>query len=250
MALSLSRAECFESTEESSRWWIDNGAAQHVTHCSDYFISFERFDVSHCVETAGGELLQAVGKGVIPIRLNGGVVIQLQDVWYVPKISKNLFSVLAAHDRNRNSKFISESEVCRFEVKDRVILRGYRKTHGSLYEADFEPVRKEGSRQVNLSEKNDYLLRLYHERWGHQDRRHIRDPLKRELGGHDEEPYKPYDLGKKRSQFRTRKRSTTPDNHGRFKHRGSMKRESEMPGTFRKNTGRERQRERSRESSI
>jgi len=55
------------------------------------------------VTAAGGEIIPALGKGTVEIWSSVGNNVQkvtLTDVWYVPKISRNLFSVLAAQDRN------------------------------------------------------------------------------------------------------------------------------------------------------
>jgi transposase InsO family protein len=198
----------------SGRWWVDNGATQHVTHCADYFTDFEEFKISHKVKAAGGELLQAVGKGTIPVRSHDGKIMTLNDVWYVPQISKNLFSVLAAHDRNTESTFVSETRVCRFEVKNKVVFRGYREMCGSLYEADFKPVRSSCQSELGINERADSLLQLYHERWGHQDKRHVRDLLSRELDIHvklNKELCEPCVFGKlHRSKFGSRKATTRP----------------------------------------
>lgn len=65
---------------------------------------------------ASGKILPAVGKGTLKImtKIKGEKQFkELKEVWYVPDISKNLFSVLAAQDRNKNSRLAeSTAEEC------------------------------------------------------------------------------------------------------------------------------------------
>lgn len=98
--------------KDLDNWYVDNGATSHVTCRNDIFSSFENFNNNHTVITANGSSTQAVGKGTVEIIANIGgqqQQIRLHDVWYVPSIRKNLFSVLAAQDRLEKSVFVSES---------------------------------------------------------------------------------------------------------------------------------------------
>ncbi|XP_054715407.1 uncharacterized protein LOC129224886 [Uloborus diversus] len=69
------------------------------------------------------------GKGSILVKASVGrntEVIELKDVWYVPGISRNLFSVLAAQDRNQNSEFTSTPTECWLKINNEVKLYGTR----------------------------------------------------------------------------------------------------------------------------
>ncbi|GBO19176.1 hypothetical protein AVEN_198443-1 [Araneus ventricosus] len=61
--------------------------------------------------------------------------------------------------------------------------------------------------------ENNYLLQLYHERWGHQNKRHIKDMIQKELGIRihlDNKPCEPCIYGKAhRFPFGTRKKATS-----------------------------------------
>jgi hypothetical protein len=68
------------------------------------------FSTTHSVTTANGEKIEAIGKGTVEIEAAVGGrwnKITLTDVWCVPSIQKNLFSVLAAQD---NVKTASSSQ--------------------------------------------------------------------------------------------------------------------------------------------
>lgn len=60
------------------------------------------------------------------------------------------------------------------------VIKGVREKNGMLYKAEIQTVSSSDSSVVNVAESSD-LLQLYHERWGHQDKRHIKEKLEREL---------------------------------------------------------------------
>ena len=167
--------------KDKDNWYIDNGATNHVTSRSDIFKTFEYFDNSQTVIAANGQSIPAIGKGTVHIRsrIKGELHdITLNDVWYVPSISKNLFSVLAAQDRLQNSSFESSREKCCLKVNGKIVLAGNRKKQGGLYKLCIEIVKY--SVEVNQLSKSD-LLQLYHERMGHQNKRHIKKLIEKEF---------------------------------------------------------------------
>ncbi|KAF2887152.1 hypothetical protein ILUMI_19021, partial [Ignelater luminosus] len=105
----LVEAKAFSVEGDSATWWVDNGAAKHVSNNIEYFTEFSKFESPCGVKEAGKEIFPAVGAGKILVKSKvDGQNIVLSNVWYVPG--------------------------------------------------------------------------LYHERWGHQDKRHVRTMLQREMG--------------------------------------------------------------------
>ena len=133
---------------------------------------------------------------------------------YVPTISKNFFSLLAAQDKNQESEFKSKVTQCWFNVQGKTVLCGFREVSGTLYKADFKPIISESPAVMNLTEVNKSTLQLYHERWGHQDKRHIKRLLENELGIEvklDMKLCEPCVYGKtNRLPFGTRVKATSP----------------------------------------
>ncbi|GFT49467.1 copia protein [Trichonephila clavipes] len=199
--MSISEEVCTSETSLTS-YWIDNGATRHVTNCYTYFVDFIKFDSPCGIKAAGNETLAALGKGTIKVKstINGKCQeVVLKDVWYVPKNNRNLFSVLAAQDRNPNSEFVSTPTECWLKVNDDVVLYGSRNVNGSLFKANFEPILPKEMIEVHTVIADSSLLQLYHERWGYQDKRHIRNMLEKELGIHiklDKELCEPCIYGK------------------------------------------------------
>ncbi|GFV84632.1 retrovirus-related Pol polyprotein from transposon TNT 1-94 [Trichonephila clavipes] len=192
--MSISQEVCTSETSLTS-YWIDNGATRHVTNCYTYFVDFIKFDSPCGIKAAGNETLASLGKGTI-------------------KINRNLFSVLAAQDRNPNSEFVSTPTECWLKVNDDVVLYGSRNVNGSLFEANFEPILPKEMIEVHTVIADSSLLQLYRERWGHQDKRHIRNMLEKELGIHiklDKELCEPCIYGKAhRLSFGTREKASEP----------------------------------------
>ena len=76
--------------ENSSEWFIDNGASKHVTKDCHYFTDFQKFESQHGIIAASGQTMPAIGKGTLRIvtRVDGNNQFrELKDVWYVPDIS-------------------------------------------------------------------------------------------------------------------------------------------------------------------
>ena len=122
-------SDVFVVEGDNDAWYIDNGATTHVTNRRDIFETFECFHNQVEIRTANGDKAQAIGFGTVDVQtlVNGHWQQKtLSNVWYVPKITKNLFSVLAAHDKNENSKFISEPTSCSLIVNGKQVLFGAR----------------------------------------------------------------------------------------------------------------------------
>lgn len=164
-------------------WYVDNGATSHVTGRNDIFSSFQYFNNNQTVTTANGSTTQAIGKGTVDLiaEVNGRQEkIRLFDVWYVPEIRRNLFSVLAAQDKLENSVFISERESCLLKVKDKIYFIGKRVKNGGLYKLNAQAIRNVTPELNTLSTEN--ILQLYHERLAHQNKRHVKEIIEKEFG--------------------------------------------------------------------
>jgi len=82
-----------------------------------------------------------------------------------------LFSVLAAHDKNENSKFVSEPTSCVLMLNEKQVLFGARQSGGGLYKIALKVVPDEAAGINILS--NEATLQLYHEQMRHQNKCHF-----------------------------------------------------------------------------
>lgn len=169
---------------DSENWYVDNGATTHVTNKDDVFTDFEEFDLTHCITTADGTVVPAKGKGSVEVESNYNgkkTRLTLSNVWYVPTLTKNLFSVLAAQDKLCDSTFISTTKECKMVLNGEVFVVGNRNHNGGLYKLQLKTILPKHPIHVNAVSTSS-MLQLYHERFGHQNKRYIKDIVKRELG--------------------------------------------------------------------
>lgn len=180
--LTLHLAEGFSETKDTENWYVDNGATSHVTNRRDLFQSFTYFKSQHIVTGANGQCIDALGKGNILAEsdVNGKLErILLKDVWYVPSISRNLFSVLASHDKSDKSVFESTALKCTFKIDGQIKVIGTREKFGGLFKLSLKCLKP--IIQVNQLSTTSNLLQLYHERFGHQSKSHVRKLIEREF---------------------------------------------------------------------
>lgn len=77
-------------------WLADSGASTHMTNCEKHFVTYEAFPTPKTVQVGNKEIILAYGKGTINVEMNikgKWYRNHLQDVWYVPQIGRNLFSI-------------------------------------------------------------------------------------------------------------------------------------------------------------
>jgi transposase InsO family protein len=212
--MSIESTEICSINPDNETWYVDNGATSHVTNRADLFQNYEHFNDIRTVTTANGNTINAKGKGSVIIEANIKGKLQrvtLQDVWYVPAITKNLFSVLAVHDKIPNSQFSSTTTECTVYVKGEARLIGKRQKEGGLYKLDVKVVLPENPVEVCATFNT---MQLYHERLAHQNKRHVKATVQRELNLDlplDKELCEGCIYGKAhRRKFGTRARATAP----------------------------------------
>lgn len=172
------------ATADRDHWFVDNGATSHVTNRKDLYQTFEEFNTSHTVTTANGDTINAVGKGTVIVEADvkgRKVKNSLYDVWYVPSIQKNLFSVLSAQDKLDNSLFMSTTTECKLWQHGKVLIIGERQKEGGLFKLNVKSIRPKSPIEINYISQEDQL-QLYHERLAHQSKAHVKKVMERELG--------------------------------------------------------------------
>lgn len=168
--------------ESDEDWYVDNGATNHITNHSEWFDTYIPFQDSRSVTTANGYSVTALGQGDIEVETeinNKKRCFTLKNVWFVPEIKKNLFSTLSAQDKNPNSQFVSTAESCSFRISGEEVLFGKRSRCGGLYKL-FMRCHSQKKNLANLA-SSENVLQIYHERFGHQNKRHVKTVLKNEL---------------------------------------------------------------------
>ena len=112
--------ECPHSYSELSEWLIDSGCSNHMTPYEDDLIS----DVTKSkslVEVANGNIVKAPNKGtalicIVDIKTNKTFDILLEDVLYVPGLSRRLFSVTQWTQSGGRLSF--NGDTCKISCRD------------------------------------------------------------------------------------------------------------------------------------
>ena len=82
----------------SNGWYIDSGASKHMTFNKDVIQDYMEYKESLSVRIGDDSVIKAYGEGKVKLHVFDGetsVSIVLQKVLFVPKLAKNLLSVLA-----------------------------------------------------------------------------------------------------------------------------------------------------------
>ncbi|GFQ86464.1 retrovirus-related Pol polyprotein from transposon TNT 1-94 [Trichonephila clavata] len=95
----------------------------------------------------------------------------LTEVWYVPDISRNLFSI--SQTLKRGFKFQASKDECSLLRDDRARLKGVRTVHG-LYALEMRVLYP----KVFVASA-DQSLQLWHERLCYQNKAHVKDILRK-----------------------------------------------------------------------
>lgn len=87
---------------QPSKWILDSGATDHMSPVREWFEDFQIFESPRPIGTAGGQVLEALGVGNIPVMATNGNEWKkrvLTQVLFVPKLQYNLFSEATALDK-------------------------------------------------------------------------------------------------------------------------------------------------------
>ena len=154
-------------SSSASRWLIDSGATQHMSHTKVFMKNYKKIDPVN-VHLADDGIVQAIGTGdiVMSMKTAGGTKKGvLTNVWHIPKLSRNLFSVgrftkdVAPVTFNNNGCFVQ--------------LKGAKWTIGSragkgLFKLNMTPVPVETVNMANVTQDSGVSKSyLWHLRLGH-----------------------------------------------------------------------------------
>ncbi|UYV77006.1 hypothetical protein LAZ67_14002793 [Cordylochernes scorpioides] len=162
--------------EQDEDIWIgDSGATNHITRNASFYTSYKDFPTQQTVKVGSNEKLIAYGSGTITIETcvkGKWQTHYLTDVWYVPNFSRNVMSLQSTLDKGFEMKMDKKA--------GEVIVEGKR-LPGGLYGMLITSIKPENAAEVNLAKtQNVNMLQLWHERFGHQNKRHVQKWLKKQ----------------------------------------------------------------------
>ncbi|KAF8777456.1 Retrovirus-related Pol polyprotein like [Argiope bruennichi] len=156
-------------------WVCDSGASHHMTANKQYFTSYKHFPLPIEVSLADNNKIYAYGSG----RINIEVCIQgkwydahMENVWYVPDVKRHLFSVQQATKHGVEVKMTKRYAEF-FRNEELVAVGSWR---DGTYIMSMRVVIPASPDVISIATETE-SLQLWHERLGHQNKRHVRNLL-------------------------------------------------------------------------
>ena len=159
--------ERFDKMDVSDVWLLDSGASRHISFKREWFTDFSITSGEYVMLGDNGEC-EVRGVGTVKIRKfvnNEWFSSTIENVLYVPKLRKNLFSVGMCAARGYNVTF-SEKRVV-ISRRGEIIVEGAKQAN-AIYRMFFAVLSLHGDceTEINVSESSADL-KLWHERFGH-----------------------------------------------------------------------------------
>ena len=148
-----------ELNSNKNTWIIDSGASRHITGFKDKFENLSECTIEEV--TIGDNSTHPIkGIGTCSIQLNSRITLQLENVLYVPRIKRNLVSILGLSDQGYQITF-QEDKVLSWPKKGNIkkfVPIGIR--DGILY-------RLFNLQNFYLCHETSKTIEIWHRRLGH-----------------------------------------------------------------------------------
>ncbi|KAJ3644147.1 hypothetical protein Zmor_026819 [Zophobas morio] len=158
-------------------WVADSGASKHMTFRRDIITNYREFSASERkpITVGNNETIYAEGEGDVMITsyVNGQALEQgMSEVWYVPEIGKNLFSISAASNHGVNALF--SKHTLQLFSRGKVVATGQLAKNG-LFEMN---IRARATAEAMIASASAQNVRVWHERLGHVAFKVVREMAK------------------------------------------------------------------------
>jgi transposase InsO family protein len=171
-----------DDAAKNPTWLIDSGATQHMSYSKQVMVNYKTIDPVD-VHLADDGIVRAIGSGDVvmmmktPTGVKKGV---LTNVWHIPKLTRNLFSV------GRFTKDVAsmtfDNSVCYVDLKGQKWKIGERVGKG-LFKLCMTPVKTESARAGAASDTSRASKSyLWHLRLGHIGHGGLDSIVKQKLG--------------------------------------------------------------------
>ena len=156
---------CYEMGEKVE-WLLDSGCTDHITPRKSDFVWYMELGRLHKAEITDGKYLTIEGFGTIirhSIMPKGSEPLQIWKVLYVPKVNKQLFSLIATRQHGSMSQTTKEGTTV--SQNGKLFIIGTPKS-GKLHSFDMALAKnQEEVPRVIIATLSDYTL--WHRRMGH-----------------------------------------------------------------------------------
>ncbi|KAL0278101.1 UNVERIFIED_CONTAM: hypothetical protein PYX00_000010 [Menopon gallinae] len=161
-------------------WYCDSGASCYITWCKNLLSEYKEFSTPEVILLGkAGTSMKAFGTGNIRLQsYHSGKwhTSYLANVRYVPEASANLYSAKAAALNGFETVLNNKGVVVRRKKYNAVVATG--KIRNNLFAMNFKIPKYEEFSSARLATTSD-TLQTYHERLGHQNKKHVKEILSR-----------------------------------------------------------------------
>ena len=140
-------------------WYLDTGATNHMTGCSDVFAEIDR-TVTGTVKFGDGSVVEIRGLDTIIVAGKNGEHKALSGVYYIPRPKNSIISI-GQLDESESSVLIRKGVLRIWDQQGRLLVRVHR-GRNRLYLLHLEV-----ARPICLSARRDDVAWRWHERFGH-----------------------------------------------------------------------------------
>ena len=99
------------STNIDSGWLVDSGASRHMTGDRRALTSYRKKKFITQVELGDDSTYKIEGVGSTSLQLVSGMVLHIDDILYVPSLTKNLLSVVGLEDKGYRVLFMDKKVI-------------------------------------------------------------------------------------------------------------------------------------------
>ena len=129
---------CLSSCSGLSRvWYIDSGASTHMSGVREVFSELTKREIDVEVELGDDRVVKAVGRGTVAFQRESQPLLRFRNVYYVPRLKKNLISVSTIEDRGLEVLFRDGSVYILTRGANFATAKAIGTRIGKLYKLDF-----------------------------------------------------------------------------------------------------------------
>jgi hypothetical protein len=90
---------CLSTSMVTGMWYIDSGASCHMTGVHEYFNNLREYNANFNIVLGDNAKYMPPGSGTVRFQRESGKPLSINDVLFVPGLTKNLISVSALEDK-------------------------------------------------------------------------------------------------------------------------------------------------------
>jgi transposase InsO family protein len=149
------------SMEYQAKFILDSGCTSHMVNSCNLLVNYHEFKTPSKIGLAAKSTsMEAVGSGSMSLKTRSGVTLKLEQVLFVPELSRNLLSVTAFQKKGADILFSSDGK-CKLSISGKHVTLGSRQD--KLFLCKLSVACEESASIAN--EKNS--LDLWHRRLCH-----------------------------------------------------------------------------------